>query len=99
MEVLKMSNDKQTGACHQCMCNGGKVEDCHHIFHCSLNSPDCASYKQIPGQCCPECGTLLRHPAIVKKLTHSDRPFFGLVGPGEGRIPLVDCHGNVILID
>jgi len=55
MEVLKMSNDKQTGACHQCMCNGGKVEDCHHIFHCSLNSPDCASYKQIPGQCCPEC--------------------------------------------
>lgn len=55
MEVLKMSADKKTGACHQCTCNNSNVEGCHHIFHCHLNSPDCASYKIVPGQCCPEC--------------------------------------------
>ena len=68
MEVLKMSADKKTGACHQCTCNNSNVEGCHHIFHCHLNSPDCASYKIVPGQCCPECGMIPNLTCCVKSI-------------------------------
>ena len=50
MEVLKNNVE-----CHQCECIGGKVDHCHHIFHCSLNGSDCDRFEQIPGQCCPQC--------------------------------------------
>lgn len=55
MEVLKMSDDGKTATCHQCKCIDGKVDECHHIFHCSVNSSNCTSYRRKPDQCCPEC--------------------------------------------
>lgn len=55
MEVLHMSADQKTAACHQCSCKGGKVGGCHHIFHCTLDDPNCVRYEPRVDQCCPAC--------------------------------------------
>ena len=56
MEVLQMTEDQKEAVCDQCICDKGKLNNCHHLFNCSLNNPNCASYVKKPGQCCPECG-------------------------------------------
>lgn len=55
MEVLQMTEDQKEAVCDQCICDKGKLDNCHHLFNCSLNNPNCSSYVKRPGQCCPEC--------------------------------------------
>lgn len=58
MEVFYMSADKKTAACDQCSCQGGKVDRCHHLFHCEMDNPECVRYEHRVDQCCPTCGKL-----------------------------------------
>lgn len=51
-----MSADKKTAACDQCSCQGGKVDGCHHLFHCEMDNPECVRYEHRVDQCCPTCG-------------------------------------------
>lgn len=55
MEVFYMSADKKTAACDQCSCQGGKIDGCHHLFHCEMDNPECVRYEHRVDQCCPTC--------------------------------------------